>query len=291
MQITPRIHALKIPFEIHTPAGETLARWVYVYLLCGRQVHLVDTGVKAGAGMVCHALEEMGRSPADLGWMVFTHAHPDHIGAAAELKRLAPACRVAAHAADADWIADLARQQRDRPVPGFDHLVAGSVALDVRLADREMLELEPGMSLRVIHTPGHSPGHAALFFEPDGALFCGDTIPMPGGMPIYDDVPALIATLRKLRALADVQVLLSAWDEPRRGAEIGAAIDRGLHYVRQVHHRVIKQARLQPAAKPAELAAAVLKGLGLPDSACNPLTIRTIAAHWRAGRSIDLLAP
>jgi hypothetical protein len=43
MQITPRIHVLKIPFHVTTPAGIVLERFVYVLVLPGKEITLIDT--------------------------------------------------------------------------------------------------------------------------------------------------------------------------------------------------------------------------------------------------------
>lgn len=38
MQITERVHALKLPFKVQTPAGMVLERFVYVYLIDGGSI-------------------------------------------------------------------------------------------------------------------------------------------------------------------------------------------------------------------------------------------------------------
>ncbi len=85
------------------------------------------------------------------------HAHPDHIGAAAAIKSIS-GCTVAAHAAERQWIEDVKLQAGERPVPGFFLLVGGSVPVDQILQEGDVLHLEGGLGLEVLHTPGHSPG-------------------------------------------------------------------------------------------------------------------------------------
>jgi glyoxylase-like metal-dependent hydrolase (beta-lactamase superfamily II) len=48
------------------------------------------------------------------------------------------------------------------------------VDVDHELVDGEVLPV--GGGLRVVHTPGHSPGHVSLLHEPSGVLITGDAI-------------------------------------------------------------------------------------------------------------------
>ncbi|MCY3972105.1 MAG: MBL fold metallo-hydrolase [Acidobacteria bacterium] len=50
----------------------------------------------------------------------------------------------------------------------------------------DLFDLGGGVSVRVIHTPGHTRGHCALLVEPDGVLFLGD-IDLTGFGPYYGD--------------------------------------------------------------------------------------------------------
>src|SRR5207237_1362439 len=49
-------------------------------------------------------------------------------------------------------------------------------AVDVGLAGGGTIRLGPGFELRVLHVPGHSPGHLALHDERSGAVFAGDCV-------------------------------------------------------------------------------------------------------------------
>jgi len=51
MQITPAIHALRLPFKVPIAPGIALDRFVYSYLICGETITLIDTGV---AGSISH---------------------------------------------------------------------------------------------------------------------------------------------------------------------------------------------------------------------------------------------
>ena len=136
------------------------------------KICLIDSGVAGSEKIILDYLKATGRSPQEISRLILTHAHPDHIGAAAAIKRIS-GCTVAAHAAEKAWIEDVDLQAKERPVPGFRSLVGGSVQVDQTLQDGDVLHLESGLTLRVLHTPGHSPGSISLWLAEDGALFSG----------------------------------------------------------------------------------------------------------------------
>lgn len=115
MQITSQIHQLTIPFTVPTPGGP-IPRSANLFLVLGRDITLIDSGVRGAEATIFDHLRVMGRQPAEIGHLILTHAHPDHIGAARAL-RDACGCRTAAHGIERGWIEDVARQERERPVP------------------------------------------------------------------------------------------------------------------------------------------------------------------------------
>ncbi|WP_307785261.1 MBL fold metallo-hydrolase, partial [Janibacter melonis] len=110
--------------------------------------------------------------------MLLTHAHPDHAGERRTSRarravlrdprgrrRARPHRHLAAAGPDAASRA-AARPPREG---SFD-----PVPVERGLVDGEVLDVAGG--LRVIHTPGHSPGHASFLHEPTGTLVTGDAI-------------------------------------------------------------------------------------------------------------------
>lgn len=69
-------------------------------------------------------------------------------------------------------------QARERPAPGFDTLVSGSLAVDRLLEDGDVFDLGCGLRLQVFHTPGHSRGSISLLLLGYQALFPGDASPI-----------------------------------------------------------------------------------------------------------------
>lgn len=286
MQITTHVHALKLPFTIPLAPGKSLERYVYVYLIIGDRIVLIDSGVAGCEATICSYLERLGRRPSDIAALVLTHAHPDHMGAARPVVE-ACQCEVLVHALERDWAEDPAKQKRERPVPGFDHLVAGPVAVDRVLTDGDGLDFGNEIRLRVIHTPGHSRGSISLLSERDGVLFSGDAIPQRGELPIYDDVPASVNSLVKLLQVPGVETLLSAWDDPRWHADAEQAMRNGLDYLRVIHRAVCEAAQQGDTQDPMALCNTVMDSLGLPRAAANPLVARSFLAHLKDQATIE----
>lgn len=288
IQVTKHVHALKLPFQLTTPAGTRIDRFVYVYLIYGEAISLIDSGVAGSEHVIFEYLRSTGRTPEEITTLVLTHAHPDHIGAARAIKQ-ATHCTVAAHRADQPWIENTERQFRDRPIPNFQALVGGSVAVDRALEDGDFLKLDGDLRLDVLHTPGHSKGLISLWLEEDSALLSGDAVPRPGEVPIYEDAAASARSIQRLRALAGIRILLSSWDEPRTGEQAYQAMDEGLAYLQRVHEAVITVDERNSHLNSMEVCAQVLDALGLLTTSANPLIARSVEAHLAVRDYHDLL--
>lgn len=280
MQVAPSVHALKIPFQVPVAPDKAVNRYVYVYLVLGRRVVLVDSGVAGTEYVIRDYLRRLGRRPEEIEVIVQTHAHPDHIGATRAIKAMS-GCSVAAHAHARAWIEDTERQRRERPIPGFKRLVGGSVAVDRNLAEGDAVELGDGRHLEAYYTPGHSPDSLSLLLREEGVLMTGDAVPVSREAPIYEDYRASVASLGRLMGIGDIHCLLSSWDEPRRGEAAQAAMAEGLRHLERFHAAVRAAAADSPGAGPAELCPRALSGISLPPAAANPLVCGSIAASLR----------
>ena len=155
MQVTERIHAIKIPFKIPVSPEMTVDRFAFVYLVFGDSIHLIDSGVAGAESIIWEYIKSQGREPKEVASLILTHSHPDHIGAARSIKSQT-GCTISAHRQEQNWIEDTEKQFKDRPVPGFKTLVEGPVKVDNLLDGGEILELEKDIICKTIHTPGHS---------------------------------------------------------------------------------------------------------------------------------------
>jgi hydroxyacylglutathione hydrolase len=288
MQITEHVHALRIPFQVHLPTGITLERFVYAFLILGKRICLIDSGVATAETVIFEYLETAGRKPEEIDLLVLTHSHPDHIGAAKAIREKT-GCLVAAHEAEKGWIEDVDLQSRERPVPGFHTLVGGSVPVGRSLADGDVIELWDGHSLKVIHTPGHSAGSICLLYEKDRVLFSADAVPIAGDIPIYADIVESVRSLKRLKGLHGVDHLLAAWDKPRQGREAEETIDGGLQTLQRIHSIVTGLAADGNPGDPMELCRKALAAMGLPPSLANPLIARSFLSSLKVRDMQDLI--
>lgn len=105
--------------------------------------------------------------------IIHTHAHFDHCMATAEISANFPGAVVRLHEEDLFMYRMLAQQGRLFGIP-----VEGDVrSIDDYLNDDQTIELGSEHKLRVLHTPGHSPGSCCFELnDHDNFLFAGDTL-------------------------------------------------------------------------------------------------------------------
>ena len=143
------------------------------------QVTLIDMGVAASGKKVIAALRSVGSDPSDVTRLMLTHCHPDHAGGAAYVAR-ETGRPVDVHADDAEFVrtgtqpdgdptSRIGKLFRRLPEPKLE-----GVAVGEELADGQVVPFAGG--IRVVHTPGHSPGHASYLHEESGTLITGDAI-------------------------------------------------------------------------------------------------------------------
>jgi glyoxylase-like metal-dependent hydrolase (beta-lactamase superfamily II) len=137
------------------------------------------------------AAEEMGM---EVEAILLTHCHFDHIGAVAPVAR-ASGAPVYCPRLEVPVLADI---MAFVPWPGFGPYE--SYDADETVEGGEALELA-GLTLDVIFTPGHSPGHVTYSVRDEAAMFSGDVlfqgsvgrVDLPGG-----DGPTLLRSIRAL---------------------------------------------------------------------------------------------
>lgn len=191
-------------------------------------------------------LAEVARSAGAVEAIVITHHHPDHAPGAARL----------AAAVDAPVLA-WSPVGGERSLRDVARVVAGGVTLDV------------------VHTPGHTPDHVALFDPVARALFTGDAV-LGRGTSVIDppegDVGAYVASLEEMRALGPRTIY------PGHGPAVWDA-DAKLH--EYLEHRAMREGEVKEgladgARTPEELVPGIYRGYP-PE--LHPVAARSVLAH------------
>jgi glyoxylase-like metal-dependent hydrolase (beta-lactamase superfamily II) len=236
--------------RIQAPLGE---RFVALYLLVGSERALLfDTGMNESVnGTLLPYLEQIGFGPERLTWAISSHCDWDHVGGNAALLAAAPQVELMAGALDVPLAEDLEvlidqRYGEFRDADGFDDspettaLIRESavVAPIARGLDGgEEFDLGDRV-IRVLHTPGHSDGHLALWDEANSALIIGDatlgsTVPTADGEPAfpptYRDTDPYLASIELFRGFA-ADLLLTAHYPVYEGDAVTAFLDESARY-------------------------------------------------------------
>lgn len=148
----------------------------------GTQLTMVDTGIPGSQDDLAAAFAELGFRRRDLRRVVLTHAHDDHAGSAAAIRRWGDV-EVLAHHEDAGIVRgervrlDPVLTAAERPLYERIATVPPRIApcpVDTELADADTIEF--GGGAHVIATPGHTDGSIAVWLATTGVLFTGDTV-------------------------------------------------------------------------------------------------------------------
>ncbi|HII84593.1 MAG TPA: MBL fold metallo-hydrolase [Methanobacterium subterraneum] len=137
----------------------------YAYLITGQENVLVDTGRPGQGKGILNDLKAIGIKPEDIKHILITHHDVDHVGSLAFLEESTGA-KIWASSEDIPYI--YGKKSR----PGIKRLV--SVIMPIKKPEKIVPYPENGMigDIKVIPTPGHTPGHVSLLFR--DVLLVGD---------------------------------------------------------------------------------------------------------------------
>ena len=149
---------------------------------------VIDAGFEPGE--LITSIKAMGKHCSVL---ILTHSHLDHIAGAAEMLAEWPDMEILIHESEAGFLND--------PVKNLSVIAGMPVTAPPEtgtLRHAQVLNV-PGAELKVLHTPGHSPGCVCLYAADHGVLFAGDTL-FHGSVGRYDfpgsDGDALFDSIR-----------------------------------------------------------------------------------------------
>jgi glyoxylase-like metal-dependent hydrolase (beta-lactamase superfamily II) len=143
---------------------------------------------------LAECVDEMISEGRQVREIILTHLHPDHVGGVNALKsHLGCAVPVAAHAQTAAALEDIR----------VDHLIEDDEII--------ILEGDPQIRLRALHTPGHALGHLCFHDEARGVLMTGDNIVGVGSVlidPPQGNMRDYLQSLERMRSLPGLTILL-----------------------------------------------------------------------------------
>ena len=278
MEITNKIHLLKLDFSVQITPDKSLPRFVNSLIIFGETITIIDSGVKDSYKHIYDYIEKNNRKISEIKTLIISHSHPDHIGSAHRIKK-DTGCKVIGHLHEKDWIENIDLQYKERPVPGFYGLVEESVSLDELLNGGENLELDKGINISVLNTPGHSKGSFSILFKEDMILFTADSLPVANDIPTYDNFKDLMHSLLLIKSMNGYDTLLSSWTPPLNDkSEIFKLITDGQAYLNKLDN-TIKQYYSQNELKPLDNCDKVIKALNLPLLFVIPLVDRAFITH------------
>jgi glyoxylase-like metal-dependent hydrolase (beta-lactamase superfamily II) len=221
------------------PEGNELDRFPLctVYFVVDEKAALVETGCPAQMSDILKAVEGLGYDIRNLSYIIPTHVHIDHGGAAGHLVQLLPEAQVVTHPKAARLFSDPIFL--DKLMQGFMRTFGeeaksrfGGV---IPVPEENFKLVEDGdhislgsRSLQVIHTPGHDPNHLCFLDTKTRGLFCGDAlgsyyseieVTMPSSAPMTDPFVTL-QSITKLQELNPEILFCSHGSTTDRASEI-----------------------------------------------------------------------
>lgn len=193
-----------------------LKGFVAAYVLLDEKVALIDTGYASSLDVLLSDLDSIGLELSRVDYVVVTHVHLDHAGAAGSFVKFAKNARVLAHPKGVKHLVDPERLVRSveevygrataacfgrtEPIP--PERISG-------VDDNASIPLGK-MRLRFLHTQGHAPHHLCVYEEANALLFTGDSVSgtypgfpvfVPPSVPPSFDFFGAVSDLRRLMGL------------------------------------------------------------------------------------------
>lgn len=213
------VYILKVPFSFNGREDSLYP----VILRSSRETILIDGGYPGFMPLIEAAAQVHGLSLRDLTGVLITHHDLDHMGALAEIKAAYPSVKVYAAALDEPYVSGREKSLRlqqaeamydslpEEQKPGalyFQQMLKNMIPVAVDqtfTADEEPAVLS---GARIIHTPGHMPGHISIYLPDSRTLIAADAVVVEDeeleiANPHFTlDLPDAVASVNKLRTLA-----------------------------------------------------------------------------------------
>jgi glyoxylase-like metal-dependent hydrolase (beta-lactamase superfamily II) len=169
---------------------------VGAYLVKGPKPALVDCGYASSYESVLSGLAEAGVMPTDVRYLIPTHVHLDHAGAAGRLIKEMPNAEVIAHERSVPHLVDPTRLI-ESSTRVFGKMIMGlygtpdpiSAERITAVGKEAHLDLGDGLTATLMHSPGHAPHQISMLLDGSKALLTADAVGI-----VYPDMKALIPT-------------------------------------------------------------------------------------------------
>ncbi|MCL5006100.1 MAG: MBL fold metallo-hydrolase [Acidobacteria bacterium] len=231
MELYPNVYRIESLFG---------GRNLFQYLFVGDNIVLADTGIaETPEKVIFPFFDKLKIKPQQLTLAVTTHSDVDHQGGNDAIKKASPQTMLSCGEADRELVEDpgtLYTQRynflKDEHGVGFEDEPSPDAGkhrpMDLCFTGGERIHLRDGWWLEVLHVPGHSRGHLALYDPQKRALFSGDAVHGRGcpkatgemAIPVtYYHIDAYLSTIRYIEHLP-IDVLYSGHWPIMRGEEI-----------------------------------------------------------------------
>jgi glyoxylase-like metal-dependent hydrolase (beta-lactamase superfamily II) len=200
------------------------------FLVTDEKTALIETGPKSTVQHVLGGLRDTGIESLD--WIIVTHIHLDHAGAAGTLAKHFPEARVAVHEAGVRHLIDPSKlwssaariygDAMERMWGGIDPIPEARI---VSLSDGDKIELGD-TTLQAVDTPGHAGHHHAFLDASSGIAFVGDALGVrlpdvgvmrPATPPPEFNLELAVTSIERISQLEPTEIYLTHFSSPAHG--------------------------------------------------------------------------
>ncbi|MGB1285240.1 MAG: MBL fold metallo-hydrolase [Aggregatilineales bacterium] len=262
MEIAPGIHRIQCDFDAN--------RMIYVHLLIGEnRSMLVDTACAHNPEQdILPYMQSIGFDPTDLDFIIISHSDLDHQGGNAPMKAYAPQAILGCHRLDYAWINDTdaliegryAQFDANHGIETPESVKADiraqtlSAPIEMTLQGGEQFWLSDEWVVEIMHTPGHTWGHLAVYDPRSKTLISGEAALWnaildidwnPVMPPTYCYVETYLATIDRLLGM-DIDLMSPAHWQLQRGTEVAEFLTESRNYCLHVEKVILEYAAKHP---------------------------------------------